>query len=129
MAKIVKSALLILCCLIAARVSSQNNLRLFSQDGKLFKVYLNDKVCNTKAEASVVINNLKTDTLYLKVEFEGQPRTGITVFLLDKGRPVSGKEFNYRLGWRDGKLKVSFSTMVDAVTVPEPLVPKAGGAR
>src|SRR6185436_7348987 len=90
------------CCLFC-----QNNARLVSADGKVFKVIINDKVYNRSLQAEVLIEKVKKDTLQVKVEFENGEKHGATLYLVDKGKPCTNKEFNYRIELNDHKLKVS----------------------
>ena len=106
-------------------VYSQNNLRLYSANGELFKVYLNDKLFSINPQASIVLDNIKKDTLYLKVEFDTKEKYGLSVYLLDQGKPTKNKEFNYKIRLINGKLNVNFTGTHDAITMPNPLVPLA----
>jgi hypothetical protein len=106
-------------------IYSQNNLRLYSANGELFKVYLNDKLFSNHAQASIVLDNIKKDTLYLKVEFDTKEKFGMSVYLLDQGKPTKNKEFNYKIQLSNGKLNVNFTGTYDALALPDPLLPKA----
>jgi len=102
----------------------QNTARLYSSNGALFSVYFNDRLQNKTPQASVVLENMKQDTLYLKVEFENTPRQGVSIYLLNKGKGTSHMEFVYRFSLNNGKIGVSFEGMYDEAKLPEPLVPK-----
>src|SRR5689334_7944576 len=84
---------------------SQNNLRLFSSDGRTFKVLLKEKTLNATAEADVLLENISADTLNLKLEFESGQRFGLTIYLLEKGKPTKQKEFDYRIELAKNKIK------------------------
>jgi hypothetical protein len=104
-------------------VHCQNNLRLLSTDS-VFRVYQDDKALNAFPQAEVLINNILKDTLYLKIEFEGHTKTGVTFYLLEKGRPVRGKEFDYRISRHNNKLSAAFSGIYDIDKIHDPIVPK-----
>lgn len=110
-----------LCC--SAFLQAQNNVRLLSGNGAAFKVYNNDRALNKSAQASVLIEKINKDTLYLKVEFENSTKYGITVYLLDKGLHTSQKEFNFMLKPGKNKIDVDFTGVYDIDELPEPIVP------
>ena len=103
---------------------SQNNLRLFSSDGSVFKVILKDKFINKTTEADVLIEGILADTLNLKLEFESGQRFGLTIYLLEKGKPTKQKEFDYRIELAKNKIKSEFTGVYDIIVLPNPLVPK-----
>ena len=103
---------------------SQNNARFFSVDGSVFTIYMNDRAVNKTAEASVLLEKLKQDTLSLKVEFENNTKYNITIYLLEKGLPTANKEFNYTLRTDKNKIDVTFTGVYDILPLPDPIVPK-----
>lgn len=115
---------LLLLVLMPAVFFSQNSLRLLSENGTVFQVFMNDKSVNAKNEAEVLISGIKKDTLKLVVKFENGGKFPVLVFLLDKGRAVTGKEFNYLIEPDQQKIRVRFSGMYDVSILPVPLVPK-----
>ncbi len=117
--------LIFIMTVFASNLFSQNNIRLVNTQGKIFKVILNEKVQNKNAQAEVLIENIKTDTLSFKVEFENGQRYGATVYLLDKSKACTNKEFNYKIELANTKLHVSFTGVYDAFILPKPIVPKA----
>src|SRR5687768_1822769 len=102
----------------------QNNVRLICTDGRLFKTLINERVLNKEPQAEVLLEKLTEDTVYLKLEFENNRRHGITIFLLEKGKPTIDKEFEYHIELADNKIKLNFSGMYDIIALPEPLVPQ-----
>lgn len=119
-----KKASLIFFLLLQATLIAQNNLLLLSANGQLFSVYLNDRLQNRAPQASVLLRDLKKDTVFLKIEFTPGNRLGFTAYLLNKGRHTSGKEFSYRIAPGSTRLKVEFLGMDSIAALPEPLVPK-----
>ncbi len=105
-------------------LSGQNNARIFSSDGKTFKVFIYDKLYNKTPQASVLLENMTKDTLYLKLEFENNQKFGATIYLLEKGKPTKNKEFNYKVELTSNKLRVNYAGNHEVITLPNPLVPK-----
>ncbi|MBI2721817.1 MAG: DUF4476 domain-containing protein [Bacteroidetes bacterium] len=115
--------LLIFLLLVFSGVHAQNNLRLISENGRLFKAYANNKVLNEKPEASILVENIKEDTLVIRVEFEDKEIAEGTLYFLEKRNKVAHKEFNYLLDNKHNKVKFTFTGMYPIITLPEPLVP------
>lgn len=115
--------LLIFLLLVFSGVHAQNNLRLISESGRLFKAYANNKVLNEKFEASILVQNIKEDTLLIKVEFENKETVEETLYFLEKKNPVSNKEFNYLLDNKNNKIKFVFTGIYPIITLPDPIVP------
>ncbi len=114
----------VLLFLIAGIFNAQNNVRIFSADGKIFKVFIHDKLYNKTPQASVLLESITKDTLYLKLEFENNQKHGATIYLLEKGKRTKNKEFNYRVELISNKLKVNYTGTHNVVALPNPLVPK-----
>jgi len=104
--------------------NSQNQLRLLSANGAVFKVYLNDKPYNKTPQAEVLVESIKKDTIQFKIEFETGNKYAATVFLLNKGQSTFHTEFNYNLDVVNNKLKLRFMGSYPIQTLPNPLVPK-----
>lgn len=117
---------LLICFIVfMGRMNAQNSVRLLNVNGNLFKVYVNERLFNPAAQAELLLENIKKDTLYLKVEFENDVKHSITLYLLDKGYKTSQQEFNFYLKPVKGGVKVEFSGMYPQFSLPTTLVPKA----
>src|SRR4051812_19326532 len=101
-----------LCC---GFLIAQNNARLFSSTGAVFRVTLNDKVINSSPQTEVLIENLQKDTIYLKITFENGSPHGITIYLLERGKKTNHREFDYEIIPDREKIKVRFSGIYDIV--------------
>lgn len=112
---------LLMCCLT---LSSQNQLRLLSARGSVFRVYINDKVYNKTPQAEVLIESIRKDTLQFKIEFESGSKYAATVFLLNKGQSTAQTEFNYNIDIEKNKLILRFMGAYPVATLPSPLIPK-----
>jgi hypothetical protein len=104
--------------------SAQNDLRLISSDGSLFNVYLSDTAFNRNAEASLLLKNISTDTLNLRVKFKDGPSDTLVFHLLDKKRTCSDKEFEYILSPEKKSVKTKFSGIYERNRLPQPIVPE-----
>lgn len=102
----------------------QNNARLYSSNGKVFRVVINEKVYNKSLQAEVLLEGIKKDTLRLKVETEEGQRYGATIYLLNQGKPCAKKEFNYRVDFNNNRVKLTYTGMQEIIALPVPLVPK-----
>jgi len=115
-------------CLIAVLpvlCFAQNTVRLLCDDGNLIKVYRNDRPLNKTPQAGVSLENIKDDTLYLKIEFEGSSaRHGVTLYLLRKGRPVDSTEFNYRVRLHKKNLLLQYMGAYPQQDLPATIVPE-----
>lgn len=118
-----RTGLLIFLFLLISGLRAQNNLRLISENGRLFKAFANNKVLNEKPEASILVENIKEDTLLIKVEFENNETVEETLYFLEKKNPVTHKEFNYLLDNKNNKVKFVFTGLYPIITLPDPLVP------
>jgi hypothetical protein len=110
-----------MCCLT---LSAQNQLRLLSAKGSVFRVYINDKVYNKTPQAEVLIESIKKDTLQFKIEFESGSKYAATVFLLNKGQSTAQTEFNYNIDVEKNKLILRFMGAYSVTTLPNPIIPK-----
>jgi hypothetical protein len=102
-----------ICLFLTFSLKSQNNLVLQLDNGSPFKVLINEKPFNTSAQSQVELKDLKQDTLLIKVELEKGERFGVTLYLLDKGKKTSGKEFNFVLHREKTRLRPVFMGMYD----------------
>lgn len=109
--------------LIKGLCFTQNNLRIFSSGGEVFRVFYKGAETNKLPEASVLLKNITNDTLQLGIEFDGVKKQDIVVFLLDKGKKTRNREYNYRISPGSDKIKTEFAGITDPVDLPEPLVP------
>lgn len=101
----------------------QNNLHVFSGDGELFRVFINDRPANEIPQASVLVKNIDEDTVRLTIKTGFEILINETIYLLDKKTPVSGKEFSYRIEKNKKETRLVFSGMNDVQVLPDPLVP------
>jgi len=88
--------ILFLIFLNCATSDAQNQVHLFSGSGTPFMVYINEKPVHRTPQTHVIIRDVKTDTLLVKIDFSGR-KSGLTLYLLDKGKSTTGKEFTYRV--------------------------------
>jgi hypothetical protein len=102
---------------------SQNNISVYTKDGSLFSLYLNDSLINKIPQASVLAEGIKKDTLKAKTILESKQSAEETVYLLDKGAHTLGKEFDYIVEVKSGKLKLIYNGTEEIPKVPKPLVP------
>lgn len=103
---------------------AQNNLRLSSKEGMRFTIYISDTLVNKKPQAEILVKNVDADTLKIKVELENKQIATPTLYLLEKGKPVTNKEFNYALETKNDKIKFEFTGSYEILALPDPLVPK-----
>src|SRR4051812_10569964 len=118
-----RNILLLFLCLTGC-LSAQNNARLLSTDGKLFRVFINNSAVNKTAQAEVLLENIKQDTVLLKIEFENNTKYDATIYLLEKGVKTVNKEFDYTLSLDKNKAALLFSGIYEIVPLPEPIVPE-----
>lgn len=102
---------------------SQNNLRVFSKDGARFNVYVDDTVINIKYQSEVLITEILTDTLRIKIGFENKSKAEATLYLLEKGKAVNNKEFNYLIETKSNKTRFVFTGLYPIIATPDPIVP------
>lgn len=105
------------------KLDSQNNVRFYSADGSTFKLKTMGSVINKVAEASVLLESVATDTLKFSIQFEHGDEISLVVYLLDRGKKTSNKEYNFKI-ITGPEVKVVFTGMYDPVVLPNPLVPK-----
>jgi hypothetical protein len=117
--RIVFSFAFILACVI---LPAQNNLRLFDPDGDVFTVYLGDSICNKVPQTEVLLTGLKKDSLELKIQF-ANGNVDEFVYLLERGRKVSGKEFVYKVSIKKSKPKITFIGNESMILMPANIVP------
>ena len=110
--------------LIAELNYSQNNARLYSANGEIFKVLIGNKEVNVIAEANVLVENISSDTLVVKIVFENNKESEAVIYLLDKGKKTKNKEYNYRINPEKGALKITFAGIHEIVRLPDRIVPK-----
>lgn len=118
-----KALHIILLLTFANYFFAQNNLRLFSADGKLFTVFVDGKAINQPVQANVLLSSINKDTLKFVIELEDKLKSEGTAYFLDKGKPVKNKEFNYLVESKAGKIKIVFAGIKDIIALPNPLVP------
>lgn len=111
------------CCFLSIVVVSQNSLCLISSDGKAFRVWEKGQALTEVFQAQVTLDYLTRDTMNLELEFENKKKYPVTVYLLEKGKSCTDKEFNYRLLCDNIKLKLIYSGSYPKHTLPAPLVP------
>ncbi|MDO9000771.1 MAG: DUF4476 domain-containing protein [Bacteroidota bacterium] len=104
--------------------SAQNNVRIFSGQGELFTVSVFDSIQNKIPQTSVLITSIYEDTLQIKLEFENKTKFETTLFIYDKGKPTTNKEFNYKITREGSKVKLSYVGYYDIKKLPNPLVPE-----
>lgn len=103
---------------------AQNNVRLTAIDGQVFRVKINEVYLNQSPETSVLLENIKTDTLELTIDVPGISTATAIVYLLDKGKPCHGKELNYTVRTTKEKAELRYEGIYEIVPVPNPVVPK-----
>jgi hypothetical protein len=114
---------LIIAVFISAIAGAQNHARLVSSDGTLFRVLVNDRPVNEVYQAEVVLENVRKDTLYVKIAAEKGAPQGHTLYFMDKGKRTAGKEFNYLVVFGKSALSVEFKGMNELRPLPLTLVP------
>jgi hypothetical protein len=115
--------LIILLLICFGYTQAQNNLRLSSTDGSTFKVKRNDEYLTKSAQANVLIENIQEDTLKVTLEFEDNVQRDATIYLIEKGKKTTGKEFNYKVERIQHKIKINFMGIYSITDLPKPLVP------
>ena len=115
---------LVTCLLLCfGYIQSQNNLRLSSANGGIFKVKRNNEYLTKSAQANVLIENLQDDTLKITLEFEYNVQNEAIIYLIEKGKKTTGKEFNYKVERLQNKVKIDFMGIYNITDLPKPLVP------
>ena len=98
-------------------------MRIYSSNGELFKLSVNNKLFNKHEEANVLVLQVMGDTITIKVEFTNNLKTEKKIYLLEKTKPVTLKEFNYKVENIKNKLIISFININDIQKTISPLVP------
>ncbi len=106
-----KIKLLIVAALFTFNLGAQNDVSLQLEQGGSFKVLVEDQYFNRSAHTHVMLHDIKEDTLRIKIELEDGHRYGITLYLLNKGKHTSKKEFNYLLKKERNRLRPVFTGM------------------
>lgn len=119
-----KTIVSLLFYLTAAALAAQNNLRISAPDGTLFRVRTATGYSSAHPQTSLLIENIKTDTLSLLIESEGLPDLNTRIYLLEKGKACRHKEFNYSLRRNKNTLLLSYEGDYEVTPAPQPLVPK-----
>jgi hypothetical protein len=101
---------------------SQNNVRLLSNNS-LFKVFIGNTSVNKEPQAEVLIKDQLDDTLRIGIEFNGKIKKPFTLYLLNKGRPVSNMEFDYLVEQKGENYQLRFTGIYEIENVPQPIVP------
>lgn len=114
---------LILLLFLSPVLFCQNNLNVVNLKGELFKVYVNGQQFNSVSQAGVSIQNIKTDKVSIKIELDTKQSVENIIYLLDKGRPVNNKEFNYTIETVKGKTILVFGGISEILPLPDPLIP------
>lgn len=119
-----RNRVFIIACLVVNNFLCQNDLRLYSSNGELFTIYIADKKVNENPQTEVLVHDLSNDTIKARIEWQDKNKYPVRFFLLDKGKPVQGKEFDYRLELSKNRIHSTFTGMYDLVKLPSPLVPQ-----
>lgn len=99
--------------LTGAKIYSQNSVTLQMRDGSPFTVFIGDSAVNKKPESHVRLQGIKQDTLQLKVGVQSGTKFDLTLYLLDKGKKTSGKEFNFLVQPQKFRMVALFMGMRD----------------
>lgn len=118
-----KFAACLLLFVTLIQVAAQNNLRLVAPDGTLFRVRTVAGYASASPQTSLLLQDLRTDTVALSIEVEGYPTLNTSVYLLDKGQPCRNKELNYRLRRNKNTLQLRYESIYNILPVPTQLVP------
>ncbi len=103
---------------------SQNNLRLLSANGTAIKVSINQQLINPIAQAEVLVENLKRDTLQIKVEFDNKQILLGNIFMLNQKKHDVNKEYYYFVSQKANQLILEFKDMANIVELPKNYVSK-----
>lgn len=103
---------------------SQNNLRLLSSNGSSIKVFINQQLINPIAQAEVLVENIKQDTLQIKVEFDNKQFLLGNIFLLNQGKHDVNKEYYYFVSKKANQLQLEFKDMTNIIELPKNYVSK-----
>jgi hypothetical protein len=84
---------------------------------------MNGAALNEKPEANISISDITKDTVNIKVEFNTGGSAEGVLYLLEKGKQVKNREFNYLLTKKDKKTIFAFTGTHSIIRLPEPLIP------
>lgn len=101
----------------------QNSARFFCPKGEVFRVRSNTSYVNMHAQAEVLMENSGSDTLKITLEQESGKTAEVTVYLTDKGKKVSHKEFDFLVDFTYSPPRLTYTGMYEKIRLPEPLVP------
>jgi hypothetical protein len=110
--------------LFVSQVLAQNNLRISSADGSTFKVKRHNEYVTKNLEADLLIDNILEDSLKITLEFADMMQSDATIYLIEKGKKTSGREFDYKVERVQNKIKIYFMGIYDVTELPNPIVPK-----
>lgn len=113
----------ILFLLLILNAKCQNNLRIYSANGELFKLSINTILINEHEDAHVLALNIIDDTITIQIEFSNKLKAQKKIYLLEKGKLVTNKEFNYKVESIQNKLIISFVNILDIQKIIDPIVP------
>ena len=102
---------------------AQNNLRVYSANGEVFKLSVNNTQSNAHEQANVIVTGILQDTVLVKIEFPDNLTALKKLFLIEKTKPVFHKEFTYKVENIKNKLQISFVNVSDIQTLITPIVP------
>lgn len=116
----------ILTLFIASIYSAQNNLIIFSSGTNYFSVSCKELLLKDTFQHEIKIDSISIDTLHLTITLQNNKTIlKSTVFLMEKGKPVTHKEFVYALQQDEvGKFKLVFISSNAIKPLPKPLLPE-----
>jgi hypothetical protein len=112
---------------IASTAVSQNDLIIFSSNAGPFNVKIQGLNTEDQMQQEFRVNGLTKDTFNLTITTQNDKLSlSRTIYLLEKGRPVSHREFVYslELNKETKKLKLVFVSAFDSKPLPDPLLPQ-----
>lgn len=104
-------------------INAQNNLRVYSAKGSVFKLFINKNLANEHEQANVLVTEILLDTITVKIEFENNLTLTKTIYLLEKTKKTSNKEFVYKVENLQNKLVISFISVNEIQKLISPIVP------
>jgi hypothetical protein len=122
-----KRLLALLLILLHQQAYLQNQARLYSDAG-LFHVFVNDIPVNRAQQAEVVIKNVLKDTLEVKIAFGNGEAGRFSLYLVEKGKHTTGKEFSFLVMHTNGRTGIRFMDMRELVNPPIHLLPRKPSA-
>ena len=118
-----RTLFLYIILLVFLTLKSQNSLRVYSANGEVFKISINNTLSNEHEQANVLVTNVLEDTVTLKIEFPNNLIAVKKIFLVEKSKLVTHKEFNYKVENIKNKLLISFVNVMDIQNIITPIVP------